>query len=135
MSIVVSIIVSGLIFVFSNGIFSLLVPDSSETISKVEIVKLCSIVMFIEIFLEIGRAVNICLVRGLQTTGDVMFPTILAVIFCWVVAVIGSYILGVQLGLGIVGVWISMTIDEAIRAVIFLVRWFKGKWKKLDLVK
>ena len=64
-----------------------------------------------------------------------MFPTILAVIFCWVVAVIGSYVLGVQLGLGIVGVWISMTIDETIRAVIFLIRWFKGKWKKLDLIK
>lgn len=135
MSILVSVVVSGLIFIFSNGIFSLLVPGGTELVSKADIIKLCSIVMFIEIFLEIGRAVNICLVRGLQTTGDVMFPTILAVIFCWVVAVIGSYILGVQLGLGIVGVWISMTIDETIRAVIFLIRWFKGKWKKLDLIK
>ena len=85
--------------------------------------------------LEIGRAVNITLVRALQTSGDVVFPTTLAIIFCWLVAVIGSYVLGVAFKLGIVGIWIAMSIDELSRAFIFIIRLNKGKWKKYNLVK
>ena len=88
----------------------------------------------IEIALEIGRAINITLVRALQTSGDVFFPTILAVIFCWLVAVVGSYVLGVVFKLGITGVWIAMTIDELCRAGIFLIRLKRGKWKTLNLI-
>lgn len=93
-------------------------------------------IMLVEIFLEIGRAFNIVFVRSLQTSGDVMFPTILAVIFCWVVAVFGSFLLGSYrfLGLGLVGIWIAMAIDECSRAVVFIFRWRSGKWKKYNLV-
>ena len=91
--------------------------------------------MFIEILLEIGRAINITFVRALQTSGDVLFPTILAIIFCWGVAVVGSYILGISFALGIIGIWIAMTIDELCRGVIFTIRFKKGKWKKYNLVK
>ena len=90
--------------------------------------------MWIEVFLEIGRAVNITLVRALQTSGDVIFPTLLAIIFCWLVAVVGSYIFGVSLKMGIVGIWIAMSIDELSRAFIFIIRLKKGKWKTLNLV-
>jgi Na+-driven multidrug efflux pump len=36
--------------------------------------------------------------------------------------------------MGIVGVWIAMTIDELIRAAIFIVRLKRGSWKKRNLV-
>ena len=99
-----------------------------------EVIKLCTYIMWIEVALEIGRAINITLVRALQTSGDVIFPTLLAVIFCWTVAVVGSYIFGVTFGLGIIGVWIAMSIDELCRAFIFIVRLKKGKWKERKLV-
>ena len=99
-----------------------------------EVIKLCSYIMWIEVGLELGRAINITLVRALQTSGDVVFPTMLAVIFCWSVAVIGSYLFGIVLGMGIVGVWIAMTIDELVRAAIFIVRLKRGSWKKRNLV-
>ena len=38
-----------------------------------------------------------------------------------------SYILGVKLGLGLIGIWIGMTLDEDIRGVIFMIRW-KKRW-------
>lgn len=92
-------------------------------------------IMFVEIFLELGRAVNIVCVRTLQTAGDILFPTILSIIFCWVVAVFGSFLLGHEkfFGLGLVGVWISMAADECSRAIIFLIRLKKGKWKNVKL--
>lgn len=103
-----------------------------------EMLSLGQKIMFIEIFLELGRAVNIVCVRTLQTAGDILFPTILSIIFCWVVAVFGSFLLGHDkfIGLGLPGVWISMAADECSRAVIFLIRLKKGKWKnkKIALV-
>lgn len=122
-----SVIIASIQALFAKPIFSLFIKDH-------DVIMLCVYIMAIEILLEIGRAINITLVRALQTSGDVMFPTILAIIFCWGVAVIGSYIFGITLSLGIIGVWIAMTTDELIRAVIFIIRLKKGKWKTINLV-
>lgn len=122
-----SIIISLIQAIFASFIFSLFTKD-------IEVIKLCQYIMWIEVALEIGRAINITLVRALQTSGDVLFPTILAVIFCWAVAVVGSYIFGVVLKLGIVGVWIAMSIDELCRGFIFIIRLKRGKWKNRNLV-
>ncbi|MGM9971100.1 MAG: MATE family efflux transporter [Anaeroplasmataceae bacterium] len=101
-------------------------------ISDPKMLKLAQMIMFIDIFLEIGRAVNIVCVRSLQTAGDILFPTILSVVSCWLIATLGSFILGDNkfLGLGLCGVWISMAIDECFRAIIFIIRFTKGKWIK-----
>lgn len=131
-----------LISLFTSTVIAILFFIFSDTAFKFfdvydhELLKLGHRIMFIEIFLEIGRAFNIVFVRSLQTSGDVVFPTILAVIFCWVVAVFGSFLFGSYsfLGLGLVGIWIAMAIDECVRAVIFLFRWRGGKWKKYNLV-
>lgn len=119
--------ISATIALFSEPIFGLLTDNA-------EVIHLCSIVMLIDVALELGRAVNIVMVRALQTCGDVLFPTVLAIIFCWVVAVCGSWLLGSVAGLGIIGVWAAMTVDELCRAGIFIVRFHRGKWKNLSLV-
>lgn len=127
-SIVSSIIIAVIQAVLARPIFSIF-------ISEYDVVTLCVQIMFIEILLEIGRAINITFVRALQTSGDVVFPTLLAIIFCWGVAVVGSYLFGITISLGIIGVWIAMTIDELCRGAIFIVRFKKGKWKKFNLVE
>ena len=91
--------------------------------------------MFIDVALELGRAVNIVMVRALQTCGDVFFPTTLSILFCWCVAVLGAYLLGYQLRMGIAGVWLAMAVDEIARAFICLARFHKGGWRKLSLVE
>lgn len=113
--------------ILSKFIYSFFTKD-------IEVIQLCMKIMWIEVILEIGRAINIVLVRSLQTSGDVVFPTMLAVIFCWSVAVVGSYVFGVIFELGIIGVWIAMSIDEICRAIIFLIRFKKGSWKKRNLI-
>ncbi len=128
LSIASSILISLIQALLSPYVYSLFTKDP-------EVIKLCQYIMWIEVALEIGRAVNITLVRALQTSGDVFFPTILAVIFCWAVAVVGSYVLGVVCGLGIIGVWVSMTIDELCRAGIFIIRLKRGKWKNKNLLQ
>ena len=51
------------------------------------------------------------------------------------VLIIGSYIFGVTFKMGIIGVWVAMTIDELVRALIFIIRFKKEKWAKINLVE
>ena len=101
-----------------------------------ELLDIAKKVMICDLVLEVGRAFNIIFVRTMQTSGDVLFPTVLSVIFCWVVAVGGSFILGSKslLGYGIIGVWVAMALDECMRAIIFLIRFKSGKWQKTTIV-
>ncbi|MCR5706388.1 MAG: MATE family efflux transporter [Acholeplasmatales bacterium] len=105
-------------------------------ITDTELLDIAKKVMICDLVLEVGRAFNIIFVRTMQTSGDVLFPTVLSIIFCWVVAVGGSFVLGSKsiLGYGIVGVWIVMAADECMRAIIFLIRFRSGRWAKTKLI-
>lgn len=101
-------------------------------ITDPNLLKIAQRVMILDLILEVGRAFNIVFVRTLQTSGDILFPTILSIIFCWVVAVGGSFLLSSKntFALGLEGVWASMALDECIRAIIFTFRFKGGKWAK-----
>ena len=48
--------------------------------------------------------------------------------------VLGSWILGLKIGLGLVGFWLGIGTDETTRGIVMMLRW-KGKhWKKHALV-
>ncbi len=64
----------------------------------------------------------------LRAGNDVAPTMIIAIISMWVFRVISSYILGGWLGLGVVGVWIAMSIDWLFRAVCFVIRYKREKW-------
>ena len=121
-----AMLIAFILYLISNSAYSVF------GITDPEILKIGKILLLIEIILEFGRAFNIVFVRALQSSGDILFPTVMSVIFCWAVAVLGSYLLGgnnVWLNLGLVGVWLAMMLDELIRAFIFLIRYKKGKWE------
>lgn len=113
-----------LLFLGSNQIF-LIFTDNPE------IITLGKRILFIEIFLEIGRAINIVMTKCLIAVGDAVTPTVVGVVFQWGVAFAGSWLLGEKFHLGLEGVWIAMAIDECIRGVIFAVHFKKERWKKM----
>lgn len=93
------------------------------------ILDLCHQVLFVEIVLEIGRSINITMVKCLIATGDVNVPVVFCVFSAWLVAVGLSYVLGIRLGWGLVGIWIAMACDECLRGLAFVMRFLQGKWK------
>lgn len=126
-SVIVSAIISFILYLGSDLIFGIFLDDPY-------LLSLAKKIMFIEIFLESSRAVNMTLVRCLQAAGDTIHPTIVGILFMWGVATFGAYFFGISLEWGIIGVWIAMMLDETFRAFIFIHRWHQGKWKTRTLV-
>ena len=116
--------VTVVLFLFAEPLFGVFTQDP-------RIIALGKQILFVEIFLEIGRCFNIVLVRNLQAVGDVKLTVSVGIASQWIIAVGVAWLLSVPAGLGLVGIWIAFAIDENVRAVILYLRWKHGKWKKL----
>ena len=100
-----------------------------------EIVRMGVWVLVVDVFLEFGRTSNIFAASTLRATGDAVYPFVVGVIFQWSVAVGLSYVIGIPLGYGLVGMWVGFALDENIRGVILMRRWRSGKWRTKGFVK
>ena len=100
-----------------------------------EIIAMGVWVLVIDWFLEIGRTSNIFAVGTLRATGDAIYPVVIAIIFNWSIAVGLSYVIGIPLGYGLVGMWVGFALDENTRGIILMRRWRSGKWKNKGFVK
>lgn len=87
-----------------------------------------ALLLRISFALEMGRVFNVVVINSLRATGDVRFPVQIGAIFMWLVWVPNAWFLGLHLGWGLVGIWVSMTLDEWIRGVAMYYRWVKRKW-------
>lgn len=96
--------------------------------SNPEIIALGIAILWIDVVLEIGRPVNIFAVNALQSAGDVNYPFYVGLIFMWTVAVGLAYVFGITAGFGILGMWWMFTLDENLRGIVFLRRWYSKKW-------
>ena len=99
-----------------------------------EIITMGVWVLIIDVFLEIGRNSNIFAGSTLRATGDTVYPFVVGIIFQWTVAVGVSYVIGIPLGYGLVGMWIGFALDENTRGVILVRRWRSGKWRTKGFV-
>ena len=94
-----------------------------------EILNIAKSVLWIIIFLEISRSVNLITIQALRSSGDARFPLIMAIISMLGVAIPLAFILGKWLGLGLLGIYIAYTADEMLRAIFMALRWRSRKWE------
>lgn len=66
----------------------------------------------------------------LRACNDVKFPMVISIFSMFVFRIGLSYILGVQMGMGAIGVWNAMVVDWIFRTICFVGRYWMGKWKK-----
>lgn len=78
-------------------------------------------------------ASTMVITSALQGAGDTKFPMFSTLIGIWTVRVVGIYVLGLVMGLGIIGVWISVSLDITIRGIILMLRFKRGKWTNIKL--
>ena len=99
------------------------------------IIRLGCLILWIDVLLEIGRAINIWATQALRATGDVNYQFYVGIIVQWTVSVGLSYLLGIHWGYGLLGMWVSFMLDENIRGLIFIFRWRSMKWATKSFVR
>lgn len=66
----------------------------------------------------------------LRAAGDVMWTMAIAIVSMWVFRIGTAYFFSYVFNLGLIGIWIAMTIDWMFRAVCYELRYRGGKWEK-----
>ena len=94
-----SVTLSLMTAIFGKHILSMLTSDPW-------IISTGATILWVEILLENGRALNLFGVNSLRSAGDIYFPVLV----------------------GIVVMWVVFALDENIRGYIFLSRWNSFKW-------
>lgn len=69
----------------------------------------------------------------MRAANDVRFCMIVAVASMWIWRIVFAYVLCGYFSLGVMGVWIAMTIDWLFRTVCFVFRYKRGKWKLIKI--
>lgn len=69
----------------------------------------------------------------LRACNDVKFTMVVSIFSMFTFRIGFSYIIGVYMGMGAIGVWIAMIIDWVFRICLFVGRYASGGWKKLCL--
>ncbi len=128
MGVAMSVSLSLLTAIFGKQILSMLTSDPW-------IITTGASILWVEVLLEHGRALNFFGVNTLRSTGDIYFPVNVGICVMWTVQVIGSYVLGISLGWGLVAMWAIFALDENIRGLIFVHRWNSFKWAGKGFVK
>lgn len=106
--------------------FYALEPDTKQLVIK--------LVLIHNLFNAIAYPFSGALSNGLRAAGDVKFTMYVSVISTIAVRLLLSWVLGVVLQMGVIGIAIAMVSDWIIRAVIFIWRQKSGKWKTFQVI-
>jgi len=123
-NILVMAAMSIVIIVFAPQLFSFYSNDREVISLGVGIIRIYALS---QPFLAIVQVIS----GSLRGGGDTKYPMIATFIGVWLFRLVLGYIFGVLFHMGIIGVWIAMSIDLALRAVLFTARYKKGKWKTM----
>lgn len=77
----------------------------------------------LNLLLQPGKMLNMALQNALNAVGDTRFTMWISLGSLSVVAGGVSYLLGISLGWGLLGIYVAMIADEYIRGALSLIRW------------
>lgn len=128
LSIILAFVITFLFYIFRYPVMKIFTENR-------EIIELSVGIFFWMIVLEVGRVFNIVIINALHAAGDIKFPMVMGILFVYLVAVPFSYIFGIKLGWGLVGIWLANAADEWIRGIAMFFRWKSRKWQDKSFVE
>lgn len=67
----------------------------------------------------------------LRACNDVRYTMVVSILSMFIFRIGFSYVIGVRMGMGAIGVWIAMIMDWICRLTCFIIRYRGGTWKRL----
>lgn len=95
-----------------------------------EVLRVGTLMLWLGLLLEPGRAFNLVLGASLRAAGDLRYALRLGLVSHWGVMALGGWLLGTVLGFGLLGVWCAFILDEWLRGLLLLRRWRRGRWAR-----
>ena len=92
------------------------------------------LVLIHNVFNAVAFPFSGALSNGLRAAGDVKFTMYVSILSTIAGRLFLSYLLGIVLNMGVIGIAIAMVCDWVIRAVIFVWRQRSGKWKEFQVI-
>lgn len=122
-------------FILATPIF-FLAPHIASVFNLGEEATAIAIVLFQSIMVAsiLFWSTSFVLPNFLRAAGDAKFTMIVSIISMWTLRVGGSYILAMNFGWGVYGVWIGMYVDWVARSIAFIWRFARGKWKDIQVI-
>lgn len=99
-----------------------------------QIIEIVTQLLFFQILLDPMRVSNEILVNSLNVLKDVKFPVIVGILTTYILVIPLSYLFVSKFGMGLRAVWIIFILDEALRRLLFTLRFKSGKWMKINEV-
>ena len=114
--------ISSILCIFSKGLVGLFglsqeATSLAQKIIYINSISVCTI-----------WPIAFTLPTSFRAASDVKYPMVLSVISMWVFRVGLSFVFSKWLDMGVMGVWYAMYVDHLFRAVMFAIRYLKGKW-------
>lgn len=98
--------------------------------------KLCfDMMVYITIVKPIPWALSFVPAYGMRAAGDVKFSMIASSLTMWFCRVLVTTLLIRVFGVGAISVWIGMSADWFLRAIIFSARFVSGKWLSVKIIE
>ncbi len=91
-------------------------------------------VLALSILLETGRTMNIVVINSLRASGDARFPVKIGFLSMVCMSLPLGYLFVFVLDWGLIGIWLAISADEWLRAIIVYFRWKSRKWERFALV-
>jgi putative MATE family efflux protein len=129
MTYITIVVMSGLIYIFMDPLISLF--SMSEEARRYAI----SFLQVHCISMAIGWPMSFALPNALRAAGDARYVMVIGTVSMWIVRVSAAYLLSYTLGMGPLGVWVSMGGDFICRGAFYLARWKGGKWQTKKVIE
>lgn len=96
--------------------------------SDKQVLKLAHRIFLIDIAVEMARGNTHVGENALCGVGDTVYTSIVSILSCVFINMLGCWIFCLKLGFGIYGYYIVALLDEGIRGILYHIRWNKGVW-------
>jgi Na+-driven multidrug efflux pump len=93
-----------------------------------EIIATATQLLWWTVLLEPGRTFNLVVINALRAAGDARYPVVAGALSMVIVLAGGSWLLGIQFGWGLPGIWVAYAADEWLRGLLMWRRWARHGW-------
>lgn len=123
----------GVVLTASTASFLFIVPKfiMSWLTSDMAVINLGAKYLMLMALAALPMQISFILNGALRGAGDTKAPMYIGGVGLWLIRLPLSYILSLTFGMGIMGVWVAMTIDLFVRFGLSTMRYYRGKWKSI----